>query len=180
MICKEKKDIVFKNDCNAIYDDKTLRNATCWYSHKPVCRIKHVYMYGEYPAVSIYDKKIHIHRLLKMYELGTDIDKDLYVHHKNGNKLDSSLDNLEMISKSEHQKIHNKNKVISSEQKKKISEANQKRKGIKMKKIDIPDLKTLLTKGFSISEIAKKYGLSWSTVKYKVIKLHENIELMDK
>lgn len=179
MICKEKKDIVFINNCNAIVDEKLLRSAICWYSSKPVCKFKHIYMYGNYPAVSIYDKKIHIHRLIKMYLIGTDIEKGFYVHHKDGNKLNATEENLEILPESEHQSFHNKGKKLSENHKAKISEANQKRKGIKMKKIDIPDIKTLLTKGFSVSEIAKKYSLSWSTVKSKAIKLHENADLLE-
>ena len=110
MICKEKKDIVFINDCNAIVDEKLLRSAICWYSSKPVCKFKHIYMYGNYPAVSIYDKKIHIHRLIKMYLIGTDIEKGFYVHHKDGNKLNATEENLEIVSESEHQSFHNKDK----------------------------------------------------------------------
>lgn len=181
MIIKNKNnlDIIFKNDCNAIFDEQELRDAICWYSDKPVCKVKHIYMFGKYPAISIYDKKIHIHRLLKMYWLGTDIDKNFYVHHKNGNKLDSSLENLELVNKIEHQRLHNKNKIISEKQRKIISEANKKRKGMKLKKIIIPNLKQLLDKGYSINEIAKKYNLSWSSVKAKVNKLHENPELLE-
>ena len=114
-----------------------------------------------------------------MYLIGTDIEKGFYVHHKDGNKLNATEKNLEIVPESEHQSFHNKGKKLSENHKTKISEANKKRKDIKMKKIDIPNLKTLLTKGFSVSEIAKKYGLSWSTVKYKAMKLHNNADLLE-
>lgn len=177
MIVKEKKDIIFRNDCKATFDENVLRNAICWYSSKPVCKIKHIFLYGKYPAVSIYDKKIHIHRLLKMYEVGTDIDSNQYIHHKDGDKLNALLDNLEIIDSHKHQSIHNKNKTLSEEHRKKISLANKKRKGIKMKKrVRMDDLKKLLDSGYSINRISKIYGCDWSTVKNRI---HENPELWE-
>ena len=79
-------------------------------------------------------KKIHIHRLLMMYKLQSDINENLYVHHKDGNKLNAQLYNLELIDSKKHQSIHNKNKKLSAKHRRKISEANKKRKGIKIKK----------------------------------------------
>lgn len=169
MIVKEKKDIVFINDCNAIFDDKILRNAIFWYSEKPVCRIKHIYIHAKYPTISIYDKKIQIHRLLKMYQLGVDLDFNQHVHHKDGNKLNAMLDNLEVVEAKIHQSLHNKGKVLSKEHREKISLANKKRKGIKMKKrVDMDNLNELLAKGYSINKISKIYGCDWSTVKNRI------------
>lgn len=128
MIIKEQKDIVFINECNAIFDEKTLRKAICWYSSKPVCRIKHIYFSSKYPTISIYGKKIQIHRLLKMYQLGVDLDINQYVHHKDGNKLNAMLDNLEVVEATAHQSFHNKGKVLSKEHREKISLANKKKK----------------------------------------------------
>lgn len=139
--CKRKKDIVFINDCNAIYD-----------------------------------KKIQIHRLLKMYQLGVDLDTNQYVHHIDGNKLNAMLDNLEVVEATVHQSLHNKGKVLSKEHREKISLANKKRKGIKMKKrVEMTNLKELLSKGYSINKISKIYGCDWSTVKNRI---HENKELL--
>lgn len=177
MICKEKKDIIFKNDCGAIVDENLLRSAICWYSSKPVCKIKHIYIHANYPAISIYDKKIHIHRLIKMYLLGTDIEKGYYVHHIDGNKLNALSENLEIISASEHQSFHNKHKILSEEHKNKIANANTKRKGIKMKKrVKMPNLDKYIKQGLSVNEISKIYKCSWNAVKNRI---HENKELLD-
>lgn len=64
MIIKEQKKIEFINDCNCIVDYDELRKAIIWYQNKPTARIKHIYIHQKYPAVSIHNKKIHIHRLL--------------------------------------------------------------------------------------------------------------------
>ena len=39
------------------------------------------------------------------------LNKDEVVHHKDGDCTNDSLDNLEIVSRSEHPKIHNNNKI---------------------------------------------------------------------
>ena len=92
-----------------------------WYQDKPTSRLKHIYMFGNYPAVTIFKEKIHIHRLLMMYWNGIrKLDKNTYVHHIDENKLNASKDNLMFINASLHQSKHNKGKTISEYQKEKI------------------------------------------------------------
>lgn len=52
------------------------------------------------------------HRLnaLLKYSLHDVINKDNIIHHKNNCKLDNSLDNLIILSRSEHNKLHNNSK----------------------------------------------------------------------
>ena len=179
MIIKEQKPIIIKNQCNAIFDEEELKKAIIWYSERPVSRIKTVYIHGKYPAVSIYFQKIHIHRLLMMYWFQRDLDRNEYIHHKDGNRLNATKENLELIDASIHQSLHNKGKILSKEHRRKIVEANRKRKGVKMKKrVNIPlnELKEFLGKGWSINKIAKYYGCDWSTVKNRI---YDNPELLE-
>jgi hypothetical protein len=62
-------------------------------------------MNGDYPAIWINDKSVHIHRLEWMKHHGK-IPKGYIVHHKDENKLNWSIDNLELITRSEHLKKH--------------------------------------------------------------------------
>lgn len=179
MIIKEQKPIIIKNQCNAIFDEEELKRAILWYSDRPVSRIKTVYMYGQYPAVSIYFQKIHIHRLLMMYWLQRDLNRDEYIHHKDGNKLNATKENLELIDASIHQSLHNKGRILSKEHKRKIAEANRKRKGTRKKKrvnISLNELKEFLGMGWSINKIAQYYGCDWTTVKNRI---YENPELLE-
>ncbi len=127
MIVNEQKPIIFINDCDCLVDDRELARAILWFSSKPVTRFKKIYLHGKYPAVSIYDQKAHIHRLLVMYRVGHDLDPTLYVHHKDGNKLNALSDNLEIMPAKTHQSKHNKGRVFTPDHRSKLSEANRRR-----------------------------------------------------
>lgn len=129
MIVNKQKPVEFRNKCSAIFDEQVLKDAILALAkkyEKPTARLKDVFMHGKYPAISYQGQKIHIHRLLKCYELNkTFLWRDEYVHHKNGNKLDARLENLEVMKESEHQSHHNKGKIVSDETKRKHTENNK-------------------------------------------------------
>ena len=105
MTVKKQKKINFVNDCEAIVDYKELENAILWYSDSPVTSVKHIYMHGKYPAVSIGKDKIHIHRLLMMYWLDSKIPTEFSVHHIDENRLNASKNNLSVVLNSVHNRI---------------------------------------------------------------------------
>ena len=172
-----QKPLKFINKCNCIVDYDLLEKAILWFAKDVIFEVKSITMYGKYPCVSIYNDKIHIHRLLKYYTEKRILKRTEYVHHLDGNKLNASIDNLQIVQGSQHQSIHNKNKTLSAEHRNKISKANRNRKDIKIKKrICMPNLAEYIKMGYSINKIAKIYGCDWSTVKRR---MYENPELLE-
>ena len=55
---------------------------------------------------------VYEHRYLAEKFLGRYLTKDEIVHHKDGNKLNNSLDNLEVLSKYEHQRVHAEERAL--------------------------------------------------------------------
>ncbi len=178
MIVNEQKPLEFIDDCNCLVDYEELEKAILWYSDKPVARLRKIYLHGRYPAISIYHEKIHVHRLLMMYWKGRRLKTEEHVHHKDENRLNALRENLEIVIGSDHISYHNKYKKLTVEHRKRISEANKRRKGTKQKKtVNIPfgELKYLINKGYSINGISKLYKCDWSTVKARTF---ENPELL--
>ena len=60
-----------------------------------------VYMNGDYPAIWLNGRNCHVHRLQWIKYHG-EIPKDCVVHHKDENKLNWDIDNLELLSRKDH------------------------------------------------------------------------------
>lgn len=58
------------------------------------------------------DDYISVHRLLAVSEWGVEAVKGMQVHHKNGIRWDNRVDNLELLTNSDHQKEHAKFKGL--------------------------------------------------------------------
>lgn len=177
---KTQKEIYFINDCGAIVDYSELRNAIYWYSDKPVCSSKHIYMYGNYPAISICKEKIHVHRLLMMYWLRAKIPAEYSVHHINEDKTDARKENLSLVLNSVHNSNHNKGKKPTQKAVEKLIERNHKRKGTSQpyKRNDVTTQKVaeLVQKGYSVNRISIELKCDWSTIKARI---YDNPELLE-
>ena len=108
-----QRKIIIKKTCHVHIDREALVAAIQWYAKRPVCRVKKIFMHGRYPAVSIHEKKIHCHRLLAMWDLGRELKTSEWVHHKDENRLNCRLENLELTTDKEHGSLHNRGRKQS-------------------------------------------------------------------
>ena len=171
--------LYFDNKCNCLVDYELLEKAMLWFSEGNIKQRRTIYLHGKYPAVSVFDKKIHVHRLLAMYREKSCILFSIHAHHIDGNKLNACLENIQLVIASSHISYHNKGRKLSEDHKLKISAANKGRKGIVMKKkynINLSDLKNMLNLKMSINSIAKHYGCDWSVIKNRI---NQNPELLN-
>lgn len=51
-------------------------------------------------------KEIHVHVMLMELHIGRALNSNECVHHKNGNKTDNRLENLELMAHGEHSRSH--------------------------------------------------------------------------
>lgn len=83
-----------------------------------------------YYQIKTRDKGFHgkkLHRLI-FEEFYGEIPKGFHVHHKDGNKLNNCILNLQLLRKDDHNSHHKKNIVLSENHKSEISKSSSKTK----------------------------------------------------
>lgn len=74
-----------------------------------------------YKAIRVDGIKRDEHRYIMEQHLGRKLSRSEVVHHKNGDKRDNRVENLEIMTLSEHTKKHRSGKTCSDETRQKIS-----------------------------------------------------------
>lgn len=89
----------------------------------------------KYKAIKVDGVKIDEHRYIMEQYLGRKLSRSEVVHHKNGDKRDNRIENLEIMSLSDHAKSHQTGAIRSNETRQKISEANRGRNNMSCRKL---------------------------------------------
>ena len=66
-------------------------------------RVDH--LHGEHPLFPGV-RSVYHSRVVMAEHLGRQLTKQEHIHHKDGNKLNDKIDNLEILSSSEHKRLH--------------------------------------------------------------------------
>ena len=154
----------FKNKCDCIVNYKDLEEAIINQVYIDNKKIKDRYtitLWGGYPTICIAHTHYRIHYLLGKYYF-SGYDKQKSIHHKDLNKLNSLKDNLELVTNSEHIKLHKIYRYVDEEY--------QKSYGVRMvdiirrNDVTIENVRLLRDMGLTIKEIAEKLSCGINTV----------------
>lgn len=103
--------------------------------------------------------------------LGRKLSSNEFVHHKNEDKRDNDIENLEILSKSEHARLHHKGRPKSEQHRKAISDALKGRPNIYCRKFSDEDVRFMRShyiprnREYGIVALAKKYSVNKSTIR---------------
>jgi len=100
--CLFRKTINLKHYCNPICGNLSMRSGKTSYGFKkttgsPLNPYRRCMKEGKY---------VYEHRWLMEQHIGRKLLKNEHVHHINGNTTDNRIENLEILSNSDHAKIH--------------------------------------------------------------------------
>lgn len=101
------------------------------------------------------------HRIVMEKHLGRPLTANEVVHHKDGNKRNNNIQNLELMQRSEHSRLHGIGRKLSESTKQKQREIRKETPpgNSKLTRIKAAAIRSFVSGGLSQIEVAKMFGV---------------------
>ena len=120
-------------------------------------------MASRYKAIKVHGKKCDEHRFIMEQYVGRKLSPNEVVHHKNGDPTDNRIENLEVMSRSEHSRYHGylnppgaKALAASLE----VTRGKPCLRGRKLTPDDVLHIREALSQGVGLRALAREYGVT--------------------
>lgn len=123
-----------------------------------------------YKAIKVNGVKHDEHRYVMEQHLGRKLSRHEVVHHKNGDKLDNRIENLEVMSLTAHSKEHTTGVPKSEDVKQKISDSLVGTTRYSLRKLTAEDVKYVRNnyvprdKCFGARALGRKFNVSHAII----------------
>jgi DNA-binding transcriptional regulator YiaG len=116
---------------------------------------------NKYKAIKINGVKKDEHRHKVEQKLGRKLSFNEVVHHKDRNKANNSDDNLEIIARADHSRLHMKGSKRKPETIEKLRIINRElRTNAKLSAIQVKEARQRLSEGMKQIEVARMFNVS--------------------
>lgn len=127
-------------------------------------------MKSKYKAIKVNGIKHDYHRWIMEQTIGRKLNSDEIVHHIDGDKTNNDINNLEIISRADHSRLHQTGKRLSDETRRKLSESLMGKPNLARRKLSneqaehIRNVYIPYDKEFGARALAKQFNIAHSEI----------------